>query len=270
MPAEPVGWWRWPARPPLRAAWPSACSGRSGRRSPSAARTTAIRRPWSTGSRVISLTVAFASLAPGMLALGTLAEPTTWFRTAARAIAVGGLVAAVGNLLDNALQVRSGDADLGARRRRPCSPRSSRSASRSLAEPPRALVRVPVLTVSGSRRSRSAADCSCSRCGAGSRSACRALSLDPPIGVIAGRLPGCQDGRGRCRPAKRWSRAEVADARRRTRRGGRLGQLGAHEVADRARVGLALRLLHHLTDEEAEQPFLAAAVTPRPGRGSRR
>ena len=38
------------------------------------------------------------------------------------------------------------------------------------------------------------------------------------------------------------------------------GELLADEVGDDARVRLALRLLHHLADEEAEEALLAAAV----------
>src|SRR6188472_1385916 len=38
------------------------------------------------------------------------------------------------------------------------------------------------------------------------------------------------------------------------------GELRPDELVDRARVRLALRLLHHLSDEEAEQAFLAAPV----------
>lgn len=97
---------------------------------------------------VITLTVAFASLAPGMLALGTLAEPTTWFRAAAGAIAVGGLVAGVGNLLDNALQVRSG-ALIWALGAAAVFAALVALGFALLAEQPRALVRVPVLTVIG-------------------------------------------------------------------------------------------------------------------------
>jgi hypothetical protein len=97
---------------------------------------------------VLLTSVALASLAPGALALGTLAEPTTWFRTAGGAIAVSGILAAVGNLLDNALQVRSGTLiwALGA---------SGLFAAlialtfALLAEQPRTLARVPPLTIAG-------------------------------------------------------------------------------------------------------------------------
>lgn len=97
---------------------------------------------------VLSLSVAFASLALGMLALGTLAEPTTWFRTAAGAVAVAGLVAAVGNLLDNALQVRSG-ALIWALGAAGVFAGLVALVFALLAEQPRALVRVPVLTIAG-------------------------------------------------------------------------------------------------------------------------
>src|SRR5581483_742916 len=53
----------------------------------------------------------------------------------------------------------------------------------------------------------------------------------------------------RCSPCPR-----AAGSPRRSRR-----QLLTDELVDDLRIGLALRLLHHLADEEAEQALLAAA-----------
>jgi hypothetical protein len=50
---------------------------------------------------VISLSLAFASFAPGMLALALVARPDAWFRGAAAVVTVAGLVAAAGNLLED-------------------------------------------------------------------------------------------------------------------------------------------------------------------------
>ena len=97
---------------------------------------------------VLSLSVAFASLAAGMLALGTLAEPTTWFRTAAGGIAVGGLVAAVGNILDNAVQARGG-ALIWALGAAAVFAALVALVFALLSERPRALAFVPVLTAIG-------------------------------------------------------------------------------------------------------------------------
>jgi hypothetical protein len=97
---------------------------------------------------VLTLSAAFASMAPGMLALGTLAEPTTWFRTAAGAVAVSALVAAVGNLLDNAVQTRSG-ALIWALGAAGVFAGLVALVFALLAERPRALARVPILSVVG-------------------------------------------------------------------------------------------------------------------------
>src|SRR5262245_51710302 len=62
---------------------------------------------------------------------------------------------------------------------------------------------------------------------------------------------------------RRWFGAETGAVRsaRRALREVRLGgELLAHELADDAGVRLPLRLLHHLTDEEAEEAVLAVAI----------
>ena len=64
---------------------------------------------------------------------------------------------------------------------------------------------------------------------------------------------------------RRWRRSSRPRARASTsaassRSRSLAGELLAHEVGDDARVGLALRLLHDLAHEEAEEAFLAAAV----------
>ena len=102
----------------------------------------------------------------------------------------------------------------------------------------------------------------------------RAADLEPPARRVDERHVVVDEEvvetRRRDRPSQRLERHRVVPRReaqlvdgdprigRERHRSG--AELGAHELVDDPRVGLALRLLHHLTDEEAEQPVLAAAV----------
>jgi hypothetical protein len=97
---------------------------------------------------VLSLSAAAFLLAPAMLALGRLSETTTWWRAAAGIIAVGGLLAGAGNLLEDAVQTRAGGTFYALGLAAAFAGLVAMTFA-LLAEEPRVLALVPVCTIAG-------------------------------------------------------------------------------------------------------------------------